>query len=304
MDNLRNIFIDEFDQNGKTRILDLVANEILGVEQREKIGQRYEDMTANFIAYTRHGLAKGHNGCEWKFSKGLEPWNGYTDTTSVPIPLTHTKYKYLRDMYLNNINGGQSGAVVGHDLPTWFNLNNSPNGRIMIVAQDPLRNPKWYADCEGAVCSSPFGLHSAEWRNNGRGGKRLYLLIWKLVESGYGIYLTDLMKFYVKAENEKALSPTPSLLEEYAEILKKEIDIVRPSAIVTLGNRAMKALEMLNIQDTDSVKKIPMPHFSGNAQRAIKSYFNKEITEQCIRVLDIGTQAELYYNRIIQIING
>lgn len=301
---MTNTFLDEFDQNGKAEILDLVAQKILGADQRAKIAQRYEDMLSNFNSYTEYGRRKVDEGKIWKFSKGLEPWNNYTDTTSVPIPITHSKYKNLRMEYLCNIDARQSGAVVGHDLPTWFNLGHSDNGRVMIVAQDPLRNPKWYADCADVICSSPFGQHSVEWRNNGRGGKRLYLLISKLVESGYGIYLTDLMKFYVKAENEKALSPTPLLLKEYAEILKEEIKIVRPSAIITLGNKAKQGLDMLNIQCTDNVKMISMPHFSGNAQKAIKSYFSKEIGEQGITHLDVDTQAQLYYNRIIQNING
>lgn len=304
MVNMIATFLDEFNHDGKTRIIDLVATEILGVEQREKIGQRYEDMKHNFNAYTRDGLAKAPGEREWIFSEGLTPWKNYSDTTSVPIPLTHPTFKNLREEYLSNINGRQSGAAVGHDLPAWFNLNHSTKGRIMIVAQDPLRNPKWYADCEDAVCSSPFGLHSIEWRKNGRGGKRLYLLISRLVGSGYGIYLTDLMKFYVKAENEKALSPTPSILEVYADILRKEIEIVKPSAIVVLGKRAVKGLEMLNIKSTDGMMIIPMPHFSGNAQRAINTFFKKEIAEQCIGDLDIETQAQLYYNRIIQKING
>lgn len=304
MDNMNTTFLDEFNHDGKTRILDLLATEILGVAQREKIGQRYEDMKHNFNAYTKDGLAKAPGEREWIFSEGLTPWKYYSDTTSVPIPLTHPTFKDLREVYLSNIKGRQSGAVVGHDLPTWFNLNHSPNGRIMIVAQDALRNPKWYADCEDAVCSSPFGLHSIEWRKNGRGGKRLYLLISRLVESGYGIYLTDLMKFYVKAENEKALSPTPLLLEEYAYILNKEIKVVKPSAIVALGNRAVKGLEMLNIKSTDGMTTIQMPHFSGNAQCAIKTFFAEEIKTLGISKLDIETQAQLYYNRIIQEING
>ena len=304
MDNLEDKFLDEFDQNGKTRILDLVANRILGVEQREKIAQRYEDMSSNFNSYTEYGGKKAGSQNIWKFSEGLMPWKGYTDTTSVPIPLTHPKFENLRTDYLSSIADGKSGAVVGHDFPTWFNLNQSFKGRIMIVAQDPLRSPRWYADCIDVVCSSPFGLQSVEWRKNGRGGKRLYLLISKLVESGYGIYLTDLMKFYVKAENEKALSPTPSLLAEYADILKEEIGIVNPSAIIMLGNRAVKGLEMLNLQVSDSITKIPMPHFSGNAQKAIKIFFAKEIDKQGIKEFDVETQVKLYYDKIIQTLNG
>lgn len=304
MDNLEDKFLDEFDQDGKTRILDLVANRILGVEQREKIAQRYEDMSSNFNSYTEYGGKKAGSLNIWKFSEGLMPWKGYTDTTSVPIPLTHPKFENLRTDYLRSIADGESGAVVGHDLPTWFNLNQSSKGRIMIVAQDPLRSPKWYADCNDVVCSSPFGLQSVEWRKNGRGGKRLYLLISKLVKSGYGIYLTDLMKFYLKALTEKALSPTPSLLAEYSDILKVEIGIVNPSAIIMLGNRAVKGLEMLNLKVSDSITKIPMPHFSGNAQKAIKNYFAEEIKNQGITMLDVETQAKLYYDKIIKIING
>ena len=301
---MTNIFLDNFDQDGKTRTLEMVADMILGKEQSEKIFQRYKDMELNFNSYTKDGLTKIKEGKLWNFSEGLKPWKDYKDTTSVPIPLTHPKFKNLRSDYLSTFDTDSGGAVIGHDLPTWFNLNGSDKGRIMIVAQDPLRNPKWYSDCKDAICSSTFGLHSIEWRNNGRGGKRLYLLIKKLVEFGFGIYLTDCMKFYVRAERQKPLSPSRSLLNDYAEILKEEIRIVKPTAIIAFGKKAKNTFEQLELDISPEVLRIYMPHFSGNAQSTIKSFFADDIKTQGINKLDVETQAKLYCDKIIQKVYG
>ena len=47
-----------------------------------------------------------------------------------------------------------------------------------------------------------------------------------------------------------------------------------------------------------------MPHFSGNAQKAIKIFFAKEIDNQGITEFDVETQVKLYYDKIIQTLNG
>ena len=78
----------------------------------------------------------------------------------------------------------------------------------MLVAQDPLRDNTWYSDidkfpkgktgckedyiCIDALVASPFGLHGKSWRDKKNGGGRMALLVEKLIEHGYGVYLTDL----------------------------------------------------------------------------------------------------------------
>lgn len=294
---MKNKFLDNFDGDGAEKIVNIIASEILGIEQKALITQRYKDLRDNFDAYTENGRKGDDEKTLYKFSSGLTPYKPddrdtyYTDTTAVPIPVTHLDFKKLRADYIEQEQ--VSGAVIGFDMPTWFNLSEA-DCRIMVVAQDPLRNPKWYERCEDAICSTPFGLHSIEWRENGRGGKRLYTLADHLVKAGYGIYFTDIFKFYVKAVGHTVMQPGTNLLNAYRSILTNEIDIIRPTTIVALGKQAQRSLELMDLD----IRSIALPHFSGCAQSAIKQYFGIE------GKLSIDKQAELYFNEITSKING
>ena len=123
------------------QIYEMLANDILGKEQLEKIKLRYDDMYRNFFNYSKEEAGKliksGTEACVWEFSKGVEPftpkgWNRYyEDTITVPIPITHPDFKDLTTRT-------EKRGAIGLDLPTWFSLKNTDK-RIMLVAQDPLR---------------------------------------------------------------------------------------------------------------------------------------------------------------------
>ena len=93
-------FLD--DESVGRRIYDLLANDVLGREQLEKIKLRYYDMHRNFFNYTESEAERlkkaGEEAEVWKFSEGLEPftpkgWDHcYDDTYTVPIPITHPDF--------------------------------------------------------------------------------------------------------------------------------------------------------------------------------------------------------------------
>ena len=138
----------------------MLANDILGKEQLEKIKLRYDDMYRNFFSYSKEEAVKliksGTEACVWEFSKGVEPftpkgWNRYyEDTITVPIPITHPDFKDLTTRT-------EKRGAIGLDLPTWFNLKNTDK-RIMLVAQDPLRGNTWYSDVDKFRCIIVFSL--------------------------------------------------------------------------------------------------------------------------------------------------
>ena len=123
----------------------------------------------------------------------------------------------------------------------------------MLVAQDPLRNNTWYSDvdkfpkgknghkedyiCIDALVSSPFGLHGKSWRDKKNGGGRMALLVEKLIEHGYGVYLTDCRKYFVYDHKESAAYSSKKK-NLYRSILEKEIEIIKPARIVAMGNQA------------------------------------------------------------------
>lgn len=157
------------------------------------------------------------------------------------------------------------------DLPTWFNIEED-KPRIMLIFQDPLRG-KCYQDCKNAVLSSPFGLQDATHRNRKNGGKMANELVKRLINNGYGVYLTDARKYFI---GDHRTSDAYSLVfaRTYAEILAKEISIVKPTLCVCFGNRANSIMYDVSTEYPELlITSIGLPHLSGTAGGAIKNQF-------------------------------
>lgn len=291
---LYSTFLD--DKEIACQIYEMLANDILGKEQLEKIKFRYDDMYRNFFNYSKEEAGKliksGTEACVWEFSKGIEPftpkgWNRYyEDTITVPIPITHPDFKDLTTRT-------EKRGAIGLDLPTWFNLKNTDK-RIMLVAQDPLRGNTWYSDvdkfpkgktgckedyiCIDALVASPFGLHGKSWRDKKNGGGRMALLVEKLIEHGNGVYLTDCRKYFVYNHKESA-EYSKKKKNIYKAILQKEIGIVNPQRIVAVGNEAYDYCHELI---GDDARLLHVPHISGLAAKKQKIFFeldeNKKTT--------------------------
>lgn len=296
---LYSTFLD--DRDVAERIYALVTDCLLGPEQAEKIRLRYYDMYRNFFKYSKEESIK--YGCPtevWEFSKGVEPfkpkgWDRYyEDTITVPVPITHPDFKDLTERT-------EKRGAIGLDLPTWFNLKGNDK-RVMLIAQDPLRNNWWYSDadptkgeayiCTDALLASPFGLHGRSWRENKRGGGRIKLLVEKLIVHGYGVYLTDCRKYFVYDHKESA-AYTAKKRELYKRVLEKEIEIIRPTLILAMGNEAYAyCKELLG----DQAKLKYLPHFSGAATWKAKAYFGIP-KEQKMSVEEL---ADTYVKAIIE----
>ena len=256
-------FLD--DKEIACRIYEMLANDVLGKEQLEKIKLRYDDMYRNFFNYSKDEAQKlGLKDAIWEFSSGVEPftptgWNRYyEDTITVPIPITHPDFKDLTTRT-------EKRGAIGLDLPTWFNLKNNDK-RIMLVAQDPLRDNTWYSDidkfpkgktgckedyiCIDALVASPFGLHGKSWRDKKNGGGRMAL---------YFVY--DHKESDIYSLKKKTI---------YKRILEKEISIIRPGCIVAMGNQAYSYCKELH--NDPRVKYAP--HFSGAATWKAKDFFD------------------------------
>ena len=227
----------------------LVAKWLLGVEHLHRIENRYEQMRKCY----------NYTYAEWQdaFTKDLKPFGGYNDTTAVTIPIGNSKLS-------TDIKALCKGAI-GVDLPTWFNIKD--NKRIMLIAQDPLRSSKWYGKCYDAVISSPFGQHDLGHRQRANGGKMISLLVERLVGSGYGIYLTDANKFFIY--DHKTTDEFSDIhIDEYTEIMRQEIEIVKPYVIVCLGRSSERMCKKMGLPNI-----LVLPHLSGTARGAIVRKF-------------------------------
>lgn len=298
---LKDYFLNDCPE--KQDIINFVAHQLLGVESRPNIEACYGDMHRNFNALPKdqYEKSKAKDKQLARFSKLAQPCihkdgtHRYTDTNTVILPLYLDWPQAIRDKQAK----GMRGAVLALDIPTWFNLNESTKYRIMIIAQDPLRNPKWYWHDPGVSCSSPFGLQSKIWRK--RGGNRMATLIELLIETGFGIYLTDSHKFFARgwSSSDKAaplakLAKEDSVLAHYRDILSEEIDIVKPDVILAMGTAAQDFKDLI---ESKGVKVCEMPHFSWNAQAHFIKKYMANASDHSFK-----KQAVIYLKQIISVL--
>lgn len=252
----------------------ILAQNLFGCDQFQKLMLRYADMRDNFnnVTYDDAGACQSNI---WKFSSGITPFNDFDDTTSVPIPITHPYWREIT-----------KGSIVSCDLPLWF-VTDASKPTVMLVSQDPMPRAKCYEGCHDAVCSSTFGLHYKVWRENGKGGRRMWLLSQLLLEAGLNIYLTDAVKLNL---SHPATGMQFESLTHFNDMLSNEIGHIKPILIVTLGNKAAESVKMLN----PCIPYISMPHFCGMNQKSITDYFAGN------DISTIDKQAALYSNHILK----
>jgi len=163
--------------------------------------------------------------------------------------------------------------TVGIDLPSWLQPKQGFNGNyIMLLAEDPLRNRDYSqqnAELQ-IVIGSPFGLHTRICR------QRKCSLIWKLVsglmDQGFGVYLTDINKIWIKkniAQGDRQKSSPPGhkefipfeIRQLFVRTLGEEIKLVNPLGIIAFGLPAKTALQEMHTAFPEINKRvINVPH--------------------------------------------
>ena len=256
----------------------LIAEEVLGMDNLSLLKERYQQM--------KEGYNFSYEQWQELFTEDLKPFREYTDTTGIMMSIKHPKFKTDFEQL--------GKGAIGVDLPTWFNIQSS-NPRIMLIAQDPLRSNKWYGECKDAILSSPFGLHDATHRAHAKGGKMVYELINRLVSAGNGVYLTDARKYFVY-DHKTSDRYANTRKAEYVDILRKEIEIVKPALCVCLGNRAGSIMYDVATENPELlISCITLPHLSGAARGAIVKRYPL-LLERKATATNI---AEQYANEII-----
>ena len=104
------------------------------------------------------------------------------------------------------------------------------------------------------------------------------LLVNRLVANGHGVYLTDANKFFIY--NHKITDEfSDAHIDEYAEFMRREIEIVKPTVIVCLGRSAERMCKKMGLRNI-----LALPHLSGTARGAIIRKFP--------RLDEVGATAE------------
>ncbi|WP_312554610.1 uracil-DNA glycosylase family protein [Empedobacter brevis] len=196
---------------------------------------------------------------------------------------------WIRNKGIISKNQFSTDNAVAHgiDLPYWFNHQN-PENRIMIIGIDPLRSKKEFIDIKNdVIIGTPYAVHSEKFRK-GR-TKEYWNFISSLKEQNV-VYLTDVFKLYFIDEEKKTRSYN-YLFENYRKenlsILRKEIEILNPTIIITLGKLSFELLTgkklksiVDNVNNTihideefNSIPIIPLVHLSGAVRKSQKLKF-------------------------------
>lgn len=138
---------------------------------------------------------------------------------------------------------------AGFDLPLLFTPSDWRGEIVALVSQDPLRHPKR----EGSTftIATPWGFSNRAMHKKA-GNKKIWPTIEALCQTGYGVYLTDAAKLYFHHKNQGKWKETSDLEND---VLRKEMDALKPKMVIALGNRAADALN----NNTIPFSKIPHP---------------------------------------------
>lgn len=159
-----------------------------------------------------------------------------------------------------------NAETIACDLPSL--LSRGGQKTVVIIAQDPLNsNP-----AEGVWIGTPYGLHVKKMREE-KHTKRYMQLIEILLHHGYQTYLTDFYKIYVR---DAKLPKVDKYL--FADILKQEIELIKPTAIITWGKIASDAVASLKLQ----IPQHAYPHPSGSARWKWAEHMGKPATDDNI----------------------
>lgn len=216
--------MDNLNLNAK-RVSELLAAELFDRNEtvRNLFEARYDQMKRNYLD-VRHGDSK------WNLN-GLE-----TDKTDKAALLSVPRERL-----------GNCGGLVerlwdfhnfGHDMPTWMAKRGGQRSRrVMIVSQDPLRTNH---GPERLVLSTPFGFHSADYRQVKCENPILFRMVDRILDDcGACVYLTDCRKFFVNGPTMTfKLMNERSYRTAFKKVLDEEMTMFDPEAVVTLGNEA------------------------------------------------------------------
>ena len=166
---------------------------------------------------------------------------------------------------------------VGIDLPILLRESGTSAKTVFIIAEDPLRDPK-HSHNE-IILGTPFATHMITKTN-----KNLAVYsdtIQNLLNDNFTVYLTDVLKLWVKKPGSKKLVFGSDLLQNMYASLQLEIDFFKPQLILTYGKPAAFLIENLALRE--SIKIISVPHPSGSANGAWKKILSAYHNDNSVR---------------------
>lgn len=197
-----------------------------------------------------------------------------------------------KDCISNEQHVPENTSLLGIDLPIWFNSQAAGRPNIMLLGIDPLRNKRTFKEYNAnednqVIIGTPYALHDNKMRC-GR-TKNYWEFIENLSENNF-VYVTDFYKTFFLVNNIPAVRSYDFYKGSnvYSKnLLQKEIEIVNPDLIITLGaesyqnllglTRKPKMTKKIVLETLDkfnnTTKVIPMVHLSGSTRAQSKINF-------------------------------
>jgi hypothetical protein len=186
-----------------------------------------------------------------------------------------TKYDLVNDFsFLKNLNA----RSIGIDFP--IKLSKGKNRPVlMICAMDPLRADNKLKSPEENISDwVPFSIIKNPKKENKYSEKENLHFFHTLLEK-YDLYLTDIYKVFYREETKISNKISNyTNLQIHRNILESEVNIIKPTAILTLGNGARDAIcelykiyspnwnnDIFKINLENKCSLVLAPHISGAA---------------------------------------
>jgi hypothetical protein len=195
---------------------------------------------------------------------------GYPPDRTLPRSIFHSDNKEFQQSY-------DDALVIGVDIPSILERNddNSNKKTIIIVGQDPLRESDKRVEEIGIA--TPYALHLKSCREEHHSTRLYFDLIKVLLDEEYRVYLTDIFKIWVsQPDKDKGIKLSKQDRDRFIQVLKAELRIFEPLAIITWGGEASSKVRKMGLE----TKHLAFTHPSGAACGAWRKILNKPATRE------------------------
>lgn len=161
-------------------------------------------------------------------------------------------------------------GLIGIDLPTLFESKAS-SGKLMILAQDPLRSAKDFKHEGNVIIGTPYALQSNFYRDGS--SKLYYHMLLSLMDLFKEFYLTDVAKVYAEGSNIIGMLGK-SNGANLKKVLASEINVIMPDTILAMGNIAQSALDSSEIKlviEKNNIQRVDTPHIRAHHNAWLKA---------------------------------
>ncbi|MBD2501446.1 uracil-DNA glycosylase family protein [Anabaena azotica] len=173
-----------------------------------------------------------------------------------------TKHTFSRNIFHSSNESFQqlydNAWIIGVDIPSILERNDQTLNKktIAILGQDPRRQSD--TRVEEIEIATPYALHSKYCREKHHSTRLYFDLIQVLLDNGYRVYLTDVLKIWISQDNngKHSIPLIKQERERFRKILQLELEIFEPLAVITWGKVANKAVHSLD----SSIKHLEFPH--------------------------------------------